>query len=54
MGLFIGTMVHQQTGTVTFIDEANNLTAFYEFGAYNFRKQDFVWGEIKQNGVKIG
>jgi len=47
MGIFIGTMVHQLSGKVTFTDEANNLTGSYEFGAYTFRKQDFVWGEIK-------
>lgn len=52
-GVFMGTMGHQMTGTVTFTDQANNLEAYYQYGAYNFRKQDFVWGEMKQNGSKI-
>ena len=46
-GIFMGTMGHQMTGTITFTDEANNLTGTYQYGAYNFRKQDFCWGEIK-------
>ena len=53
-GILVGTMNHQLTGTVTFTDEANGLTAYYKFNAYTFRKQDFVWGEIHQNGKKIG
>ena len=52
-GIFFGSMNHQLQGKVTFTDEANNLTAFYEYGAYNFRKQDFIWGEIHQDGKKV-
>ena len=45
-GIFMGIMNHQLTGKVTFHDEANDLTGFYEFGAYMWRKQDYVWGEM--------
>ena len=46
-------MGHQITGKVTFEDEANNITAFYQYNAYTFSKQDFVWGQIHQNGEKV-
>lgn len=49
----MGTMGHQMTGKMIFTDESNKLEGFIEFGAYNFRKQDFVWGEIKKDGKKI-
>lgn len=52
-GLFLGTMLHQLDGKVTFVDEANKLEGFYQFGAYTFKKQDFIWGEIKENGKKV-
>ena len=52
-GLFMGTMNHQLTGRVTFTDEQNDITAYYDYGAYTFSKQDFVWGEISQGGKKI-
>lgn len=52
-GIFMGTMNHQVSGKVTFTDESNGVTGFIEYGAYNFRKQDFVWGEIHQNGQKV-
>ena len=52
-GIFIGTMNHQLTGKIVFTDEANNLTASYQYGAYMFSKQDFVWGEMHQNGKKL-
>ena len=29
------------------------MTGFYEYGAYNFRKQDFAWGEIHLNKKKV-
>lgn len=45
-GIFIGALVHQLTGTVTFRDEANDLTAYYKYAGYTFSKQDFVWGEV--------
>ena len=54
MGLFYGTMTHQLTGRLKFTDEANKIEGFYAFGEYTFKKQDYVWGEIKQNGVKVG
>ena len=37
-GLFIGTMNHHLTGKVTFTDEKNGLVAYYDYGAYTFRK----------------
>ena len=37
-GVFIGTMNHQLTGRITYHDEANGLTAYYDHGAYMFRK----------------
>ena len=43
-GMFMGPILHQITGTVTFTDEANNLVGTTQYGAYNFRKQDFAWG----------
>ena len=46
-------MGHQITGKVTFEDEANNITAFYQYNAYTFSKQDFVWGQIHQNGENV-
>ena len=53
MGIFFGSMIHQLTGRLIFKDEANKIEGFYAFGEYNFKKQDYVWGEIKQNGVKV-
>ena len=38
---------------MTFTDEKNNLTAYYNYGGYTFKKQDFVWGEMHQNGKKV-
>jgi len=29
------------------------LTAFVEYGAYIFKKQDYIWGEIKKDGKKV-
>ena len=46
-------MGHQLIGTVTFTDEANDITAFYKYHAYTFSKQDYVWGQIHQNGEKV-
>ena len=46
-------MGHQMKGKVTFTDEANNITGFYEYGAYMFSKQDYCWGELHQNGEKV-
>jgi len=29
------------------------VTAFFDFGAYMFKKQDYIWGEVKRNGQKV-
>jgi hypothetical protein len=52
-GLLIGTFGHQRTGKMFLKDEKNGLTAELEFGAYMFKKQDFIWGEIKKDGTKV-
>ena len=52
-GLFLGPFGHQMLGKQTYRDEANGLVATVDFGAYFFKKQDFVWGEILQNGERI-
>lgn len=52
-GIFLGTMTHQLNGKVTFTDEQNGLVGTYQYGAYTFKKQDYTWGEIKQNGTRV-
>ena len=52
-GLFIGTFGQQTMKKVTFRDEANNISATLEYGAYMFKKQDYCWGEIKVGGGKV-
>ena len=34
-------------------DEQNGLKATLQYGAYRFKKQDYCWGEIHQNGEKV-
>ena len=51
--MFIGTITHQITGTVTFTDARNGLKGYYQLGAYTFKKQDYTWGEIHKDGQKI-
>lgn len=46
-GLFVGTFGHQACDKQYFYDDANDLEATLQFGAYMFKKQDYVWGEIK-------
>lgn len=46
-------MSHQLTGKIVFTDEQNGLEGFYQFNAYTFKKQDYCWGEIHQNGKKV-
>lgn len=46
-------MTHQITGKITFTDEANGLTAYYDYGAYMFKKQDYTYGEIHKDGKKV-
>lgn len=52
-GLLMGTFGHQRIGRQEFTDEANNLTAFIEYNAYMFKKQDYLWGEIKRDGKRV-
>ena len=52
-GLFIGTFGQQTMKKVTFRDEANDISATLEYGAYMFKKQDYCWGEIKVGGGKV-
>ena len=52
-GLFIGTFGHQMVGKQAFRDVENDLSAEVQFGAYMFKKQDYVWGEIKQADKKV-
>jgi len=52
-GLFVGTFGHQVVAKQTFRDDANDLTAVVEYGSYMFRRQDYVWGEIKQGDRKV-
>ena len=52
-GMFVGTMCHQMTGKITFNDEANGIVAYYNYNGYTLKKQDFIWGEIHQNGRKL-
>lgn len=52
-GLFMGTFGHQIIQKQVFRDEENDLEAVLEYGAYMFKKQDYVWGEIKQGGKKV-
>lgn len=52
-GLFMGTFGHQITGKLEYRDEKNKLTAYVDFGAYMFKKQDYVWGEIKKDGKRV-
>ena len=51
--MFLGTMLHQLTGKVTFTDEVNGLVGYYNHNGYTFRKQDYMWGEIHKNGEKV-
>jgi len=46
----MGTMGHQLIGRVDFEDKQNEITAHVDFGAYNFKKQDYFWGEIFVKG----
>ena len=43
----------QSTGKQTFKDEENNLECTIEYGSYMFKKQDYIWGEIKEDGEKV-
>ena len=52
-GLFMGAFGHQVCGEQTFKDEDNNLEATIKYNGYFFRKQDYIYGEIKQNGRKV-
>jgi hypothetical protein len=49
-GFIMGTMGHQLIGRVDFEDKENEITAHVDFGAYNFKKQDYFWGEIFVKG----
>ena len=49
----MGSVGHQLVGTVTFKDEQNGLEGSYQFGAYSFSKQDYVYGEIKRDGQRV-
>ena len=42
----MGTITHQLTGTVTFTDDTNDITASYKYNGYTFSKQDYCWGEM--------
>ena len=46
-------MLHQLSGTITFVDEANGLRGYYQHNGYTFRKQDYVWGEIFKDGERV-
>ena len=50
--IFMGNMGHQLTGKITFTDEKNGLEGWYEPGKYRMKTQDYVCGEIKQQGQK--
>lgn len=49
----MGAFGHQVCGEQTFRDEDNNLECTIKYNGYFFRKQDYIWGEIKQNGRKV-
>ena len=40
-------------GRVTFTDQVNGVVGYYDYGAYLFRKQDYVWGELHRHGEKV-
>ena len=46
-GLFMGSFGLQVIDKLKFRDEINEISAEVEFGSYFFKKQDFIWGEIK-------
>jgi len=48
--MLMGSFGHRLVGKVNFEDKANELSAYVNFGAYTFKKQDYVWGEIKKAG----
>ena len=52
-GLFMGTFGQQVIAKQVFTDVQNDLTAEVQYGAYMFKKQDYVWGEIKKAGKKV-
>ena len=49
----MGSFGLQVIDKLKFRDEINEITAEVEFGSYFFKKQDFIWGEIKQSGRKV-
>lgn len=36
-----------------FTDEKNGIIAYFDFNAYMFKKQDYIWGEIKKDGERV-
>ncbi len=51
--IFIGTLVHQMTGKIEFVDHTTGVTAFYEIGKANKKVQDYFAGEVAFKGHKI-
>ena len=51
--LFFGTIGHQLIGKIEFKDEANKLYAYYQFGAYYSKKQDYFYGEIFKDNKRV-
>lgn len=51
--LLMGTMGHQLTGDMKFVDEKNNIECTFSYGNVKRKTQDFFQGEIKQNGQKV-
>ena len=43
----MGAFGHQICVEQTFRDEDNNLEATIKYNGYFFRKQDYIWGELK-------
>jgi len=52
-GMMMGAFGHQIVGKVEYVDEANNLKAYVDYGAYTFRKQDYVYGELFKDGQRV-
>merc|ERR1712183_1010169 len=51
--LMMGTLSHQLTGKVTFVDEQNNLHGYYQLGAYSMKTQDYMYGEIFRGDERV-
>ena len=52
-GLFMGEFGSQNIGKQTFRDEENELECTIEYGYSFFKKQDYIYGEIKESGKKV-